>query len=72
MTVREAAKRIGVSPSLIYALCQEGVIPHARHGRPGKRGSIRITEGAVEAYMAASKRAERQPAPLVLKHIIVR
>jgi excisionase family DNA binding protein len=69
MTVREAAKRIDVSPSLIYALCRDGVIPHTRHGRPGKRGCIRITEEALAAYIAASKGAEQQSASLTLAHI---
>ena len=53
MTVQEAARRIGVSASLVYALVHEGVIPHTRHGRPGKRGTIRITDEAIEEYIAA-------------------
>jgi excisionase family DNA binding protein len=73
MTVRQAALRLGVSPSLVYALCHEGVLQHTRHGRPGKRGTIRIEESAVEEYRVTCKRHPRPAtAPLVLKHITVR
>jgi len=72
VTVREVARRLEISPSLVYALCAQGIIPHTRHGRVGKRGTIRITEEAVVAYVEASKGAERQSALLVLKHITVR
>jgi len=53
MTVKQAADRIGISPSLIYALCHEGILRHTRHGRPGRRGTIRISEDAVREYLAA-------------------
>jgi excisionase family DNA binding protein len=51
VTVRQAAHRIGISESLVYALCHDGVISHTRHGRPGKRGTIRITDEAIEEYI---------------------
>ena len=53
MTVKQAANRIGISPSLIYALCHEGILRHTRHGRPGRRGTIRISEDAVREYLVA-------------------
>jgi excisionase family DNA binding protein len=56
MTVREAALRIGVSASLVYELCWQGVLRHTRHGRPGKRGTIRISERAVAEYVVACER----------------
>ncbi|VTR93074.1 transcriptional regulator : : HTH_17 [Gemmata massiliana] len=56
MTVKEAADRIGISQSLVYALCHESILAHTRHGRPGCRGTIRISEDAVVAYLAASAR----------------
>jgi excisionase family DNA binding protein len=58
MTVMEAAERIGISSSLIYELCRLGMIRHSRHGRPGKRGTIRISEDAVTNYLAA---CEQEP-----------
>ena len=56
MTVKQVAVRVGISPSLVYALIQAGVIRHTRHGRPGKRGCIRISEEAVAEYLAACER----------------
>ena len=70
MTVAEAAKKIGISLSLTYELCRLGAIRHSRHGRPGRRGTIRISEEAVAEYLAD---AERRPTPFddsrPLKHI---
>ncbi|QEL14731.1 helix-turn-helix domain-containing protein [Limnoglobus roseus] len=56
MTVREAASRIGVSPSLVYELCRLGSLRHTRHGRPGSRGTIRISEEALREYQAGCER----------------
>jgi excisionase family DNA binding protein len=42
LTVKQAAERAGVSPSLIYALVAEGRLRHIRLGREGRRGVIRI------------------------------
>jgi excisionase family DNA binding protein len=55
-SVREAAESLGISTSLVYALIQAGVIRHTRHGRPGKRGCIRISEEAVAEYLATCER----------------
>jgi len=69
MTVKETAQRIGISASLVYELCRLGLIRHSRHGRPGKRGTIRISPEAVEEYLLLSQ----QERPLIhdepLKHI---
>jgi excisionase family DNA binding protein len=61
MTAAEAARKIGISLSLTYELCRLGVIRHSRHGRPGKRGCIRISEDAIAEYLRA---AERVAVPL--------
>jgi excisionase family DNA binding protein len=69
MTVAEAAEKIGISASLVYELCRLGVIRHSRHGRPGKRGCIRISDEAVADYLVE---AERLGSPLEegpLKHL---
>ena len=72
-TVKEAAARLGVSPSLVYALIGDGVIAHTRHGRPGKRGCIRIEECEVERYRETCKGEAGKPAASpVLKHITPR
>jgi excisionase family DNA binding protein len=56
MTVAEASKRIGISASLVYELCRLGMIRHSRHGRPGKRGTIRLSDDAVGEYLLACER----------------
>lgn len=71
LTVKQAAAKLGISPSLVYALSTLGVIAHTRHGRPGRRGCIRIAEDELERYREASKGEGRKAAPLVLKHITV-
>lgn len=50
LTVRQAAEKLGVSPALIYALCQTRKIRHERHGL--RRGAIRISEQALDEYRA--------------------
>jgi excisionase family DNA binding protein len=78
MTVKAAAKRLGVSDSLVYELCACGALPHVRIGRPGSRGCIRISEADIEAYLAAQKvagtvtpRASPQRQPRVFKHVVI-
>lgn len=56
MTVKTAAQWLDVSPSLIYELCRLGRIRHTRHGKPGKRGTIRIEEAAMEECRQSCKR----------------
>ena len=52
MTVKQAAKELGISVSLVYGLCATGRIRHERHGLG--RGTIRITREALDAYRADS------------------
>lgn len=59
MTVKQAAASLGLSMSLVYELCREGLIRHSRHGKPGKRGTIRISPEALDAYRTG---CEKQPA----------
>jgi excisionase family DNA binding protein len=71
MTVKDAARRLGLSPSLIYSLCAFGVIKHTRHGRPGTRGTIRISEEAIAEYQASCQ-VEQSAVPLAItrfKHL---
>src|SRR5262249_38670415 len=73
LTVKEAAAKIGVSGSLVYAWCQAGVLNHRRFGRPGKRGCIRIDEIEFDAFMAECQTTGRQTlAPIILRHIKVK
>jgi excisionase family DNA binding protein len=70
LTPKQAAASLGVSDSLIYEWCAEGVLPHYRFGRNGRRGKILIDETELKSFMAAH-RQEKQPQAEVpaLKHI---
>ncbi len=46
LNVKQTALRLNVSPSLVYALCAAGRLPHHRVGVG--RGTIRIEESAIE------------------------
>src|SRR5262245_59245881 len=50
-TVAEAARELGVSRNLIYALCQRRRLRHERHG--AGRGRIIIREDALQEYRAS-------------------
>jgi excisionase family DNA binding protein len=72
LTVREASGRLGVSPSLVYALCAARRLAHERHGLG--RGKILIPEGALEEYrrgqtVAAGEGTGPSPPAAPLKHI---
>jgi excisionase family DNA binding protein len=73
LTVREAAKRLHVSASLIYALCHRRQLRHERHGLG--RGKILIPEDALEEYRrqhtVGAEAGAVEPAP-ALKHITLR
>lgn len=78
LTVKQAAVRAGVSPGIVYAWINGNVLAHYRVGRPGTRGSIRIAEADLAAFMATLKREGRQalsapvaprPQPLRLQHL---
>lgn len=49
LTIRQAAERLGVSPDLVYRLCQEGIIPH-RRCRAGLRTRTEIEQSEIEHY----------------------
>lgn len=56
MSVKEAAKRIGISRSLCYQLVAERRIPHRRVGGKGRRGRIVIEEEDIRAFMESCRR----------------
>ncbi len=49
MKVREAAKRLEVSSSIVYGLCAQGRLPHVRVGLG--RGTIRISEDDLKSFL---------------------
>jgi excisionase family DNA binding protein len=68
LTVAEAAAAIGVSESLLYEWCSEGVLAHYRFGKPGRRGKILIAETDLNGFVAAHRQETKPEAP-PLKHI---
>lgn len=52
MTVPEVAILLEVDPATVYLLCQQRMIEHRRIGT--RRGTIRITESAVMAFLASA------------------
>jgi excisionase family DNA binding protein len=71
LSVKAAAKKIGVSRALIYQLCAEGTLPHYRLGGKGKRGKIVIDPNELEAYFRARRVVQAPTAHPPLKHIIL-
>jgi len=61
LTVQQVAVRLNVCDDLVYDWCNSGMLPHFRLGRKGRRGGIRIEEGALEAFLTTQKQEERQP-----------
>ena len=55
MDVKQAAKRLGISVSLCYALCEEKRLPHRRFGRKGRRGRIVIREEDILKFEESAK-----------------
>jgi excisionase family DNA binding protein len=70
LSVRNAAKELGVSASLIYRLCAAGRIRHERHGLG--RGTIRIPREALDEYRRAAEVKPAAPAVGGLQHITLR
>jgi excisionase family DNA binding protein len=60
MTVKQVATRLGISVALVYIWCDQG-LAHYRLGRKGSRGSIRVSEDDLEAFLATLK-CETRPA----------
>jgi excisionase family DNA binding protein len=81
LTPRQAAEKVGVSVSLVYAWVESRQLAHYRVGAKGRRGAIRIAEADLAAFMeglkvpaAAEEKRQAPPAPkpkLKLKHVTV-
>ena len=71
LTVKQVAERLGVSESLVYEWCSEGVLPHYRFGRKGRRGKILIDETEFDAFLAGCRQEGRQDTATMpeLRHI---
>jgi len=56
---------MGISPSLVYSLCEGKQLAHHRIGQRGRRGKIIITEANVVEFLARTKvEAEERSRPI--------
>lgn len=55
MTVREAAQRLEIDESTVYALVSSGKLRARRISIKGRRGTIRITEDALAAFVLVAE-----------------
>lgn len=67
LTPKQVAERIGVSVSLVYQWCKDGLIEHLRLGGKGKRGKVLIDPASLERFLESCK--QQPKAPLALRHI---
>ncbi len=66
LSVKDVAKELGVSASLVYRLCAAGKIHHERHGLG--RGTIRIPREALDEYRKSTE-VRRKIATRPLHHL---
>ena len=66
LTVKQVAERLGISEALVYVWIEGGDLPCYRLGGKGKRGTIRVAEADLTAFLEARKsKAERAAAASV-------
>lgn len=59
LTVKQAAVRAGVSESLLYEWCSQGLLTHYRFGKKGRRGKVTIEDSDLDAFLASCRKAAR-------------
>jgi excisionase family DNA binding protein len=70
LTVKQAAALAGVSASLVYGWCAEGLLVHYRFGTKGRRGKLMIDEQDLETFLASCRQEAKPQAEVPpLKHI---
>lgn len=63
LSVRQAAEKAGVCPSLVYGWVANGELPHFRLGAKGRRGKVAIAEADLDAFLSSRKRKGRRETP---------
>jgi excisionase family DNA binding protein len=51
LTIKQAAERAGLSPSLVYGWCQEHRLRHYRFGGKGRRGKIMVEVSDLDTFL---------------------
>lgn len=64
LTPKQVAERVGVSDSLVYEWCAQGLLKHYRFGGKGRRGCIRIESTIsvlfwLRAFTKSSRKSRR-------------
>src|SRR5262245_59207602 len=61
LTIKQVAERLNVCPATVYDLCARRKLRHVRIGGSG-RGTIRIDEADLEAFLASAAVQPDEPA----------
>jgi excisionase family DNA binding protein len=61
MTPKEAADMLGVSESLVYTWCRNGLLPHYRFGVNGRGGKIMLKEADLQGFVESCRVGEEVP-----------
>jgi len=70
LTVKQVAEKVGVSESLVYEWCNDGLLPHYRFGKPGRRGKIMVDPDELDGFIASCRHEAKTPGPVQsLKHL---
>lgn len=69
LSVKAAAARSGLSPSLLYQLCREKRLRHYRVGGRGRRGRLLLDEADLKAFLSDQLVTPVAPVEAGLKYI---
>ncbi len=76
LTVGQVSDRLGVSRTVVYSALLSGALCGYRVGRSGKRGSWRVSEADLDAWVrgmrAGPEPPPKPPPPTPLKHVRVK
>lgn len=62
LTVKQISDRLGISPALVYLLVEQGELACIRLGQKGRRGTIRVSEAQLSAFLEARGTKREPPA----------
>lgn len=62
LTVKQISDRLGISPALVYLLVDQGELACIRLGQKGSRGTIRVSEAQLSAFLESRTATTTSPA----------